>query len=109
MLRILRFILNLQNTCRVDKNGIHQTEQRIAADCVAVIIYGQRRLGHKVPYTAAQGLFRFTTIAPAAGARQPVKVGYILHFGHQIAILSVDRQPVGLLNGEDMVIHGYFR
>ena len=87
--------------------GFHQTDRRFGADCVATLIYGQRRLGHKVPYVAPHGLFRYIEPIPARNSLQPVQVGDVLHFGHQTAILSQDKKPFGILNKDDMVIHAF--
>ena len=87
--------------------GFHQTDRRFGADCVATLIYGQRRLGHKVPYVAPHGLFRYIEPIPAKNNIQTIQVGDVLHFGHQTAILSQDKKPFGILNKDDMVIHAY--
>lgn len=87
--------------------GSHQTDRRFGADCVATLIYGQRRLGHKVPYVAPHGLFGYIEPIPARNSNQPVQVGDILHFGHQTAILSQDKKPFGILSENDMVIHAH--
>lgn len=81
----------------------HQTDERLGADCVALVIYGQRRLGRKVPYVAPAALYRFTT-AVGAGAVQP---GDVLHFGFQTAVLSRDVPPVGVLSLDDLVLHTF--
>ena len=87
--------------------GYHQTDYRLGADCVATLVYGQRRIGHKVPYVAPQGLFKYIQPIMPIGDTQPIKLGDILHFGHQTAVISQDKEPIGYLNGTDMVIHAY--
>lgn len=88
--------------------GEHQTDAGLGADCVALVIYGQRRLGRKIPYMAPTALKRYTTLVPrdTSGA-QPVAEGDILHFGFQTAVVSSDRQRPGLLDNEDLIIHTY--
>lgn len=91
-------------------DGKHQTESRLGADCVAVLVYGQRRLGNKVPYMAPPALIRYTSVVPRLTPEgQPVKSGDILYFGFQTAVVSVDRNRIGLLDEEDLIIHTYHR
>lgn len=88
--------------------GEHQTDAGLGADCVALVIYGQRRLGRKIPYMAPTALKRYTTLVARDGAgEQPVAEGDILHFGFQTAVVSSDRQRLGLLDDEDRIIHTY--
>lgn len=88
--------------------GEHQTDAGLGADCVALVIYGQRRLGRRVPYMAPSALKRYTAlVAREAAGEQPVAVGDILHFGFQTAVVSVDRNRMGQLDDEDLVIHTY--
>lgn len=88
--------------------GEHQTDAGLGADCVALVIYGQRRLGRTIPYMAPTALKRYSTLVPRnAAGEQPVAEGDILHFGFQTAVVSSDRQRPGLLDDEDQVIHTY--
>lgn len=78
----------------------HQTDLREAADCVAVVIYGQRRLGRAVPYVSPWGLWdRLTPVDD-----RPLERGDVLHWGWQTAIVSVDTAPLGVLDAKDRVI-----
>ena len=63
----------------------HQTDLREGADCVSTLIYGQRRLGRRIPYVGPAGLDRFTALVPAKRGEQPIRVGDVLHFGAQTA------------------------
>ena len=85
----------------------HQTDLRLGADCVATLIYGQRRLGRSIPYVGPAGLDRFTQRVPRKDNQQPIAQGDILHFGAQTAVVSKDLPPIGLLNKEDLIIHSY--
>ena len=83
----------------------HQTDLRLAADCVATVVYGKRRMGHQVGYFAPKGLLRYLVeIEPTS-----VMVGDVLHFGFQTALLSKDTEPIGVLNGSDIVLHSYHK
>jgi len=54
-----------------------EVDERLGADCVALVIYGRRRLGRRVPYVSPRGLAKLT--ARVAAGRSP-------------AILPGDRQ-----------------
>lgn len=87
----------------------HQTDLREGADCVSTVIYGQRRLGRRIPYVGPAGLDRFTALVPAKRGEQPIRVGDVLHFGAQTAVVSQDLPPLGVLGPEDRVIHAHHR
>ncbi len=92
--------------------GHHQTDLRRGADCVALVIYGQRRLDRPIPYVAPSALDRYATevgrasSTARAGAIE-VRTGDILHFGFQTAVLSQDRGRIGRLDDDDRVLHTY--
>lgn len=88
--------------------GAHQTDAHLGADCVALAIYGQRRLGRNIPYMAPPALKRYArVVAPIANEGQPVKKGDILFFGFQTAVISQDRNRIGFLDEDDLIIHTY--
>ncbi|MCA9568609.1 MAG: hypothetical protein KC656_12240 [Myxococcales bacterium] len=83
---------------RLDRG--HQTDLREAADCVAVVIYGRRRMGEEVPYVSPHGLWSF--LEPADDL--PAEAGDVLHWGWQTGILAVDTAPFGVLDATDRVL-----
>jgi hypothetical protein len=86
----------------------HQTEAQLGADCVAVVVYGRRRMGCPTPYVAPAGLFKLAKPVPATKQGKPrVEAGDILHFGFQTAVLAQDNPPIGELDDGDLVIHAY--
>ena len=89
----------------------HQTDVGLGADCIAAVIYGKRRSGHKIPYFAPPRLYNLTTkLGDSANiTKVKIKKGDILHFGFQTAIISNDVAPVGLLDDGDMIIHSYHK
>jgi len=90
------------------EDGRHQTDLRLASDCVAVVIYGRRRLGMQVPYMAPSALPRYMKeVGQKEDGRRKVRVGDVLYFGFQTAVLSKDVAPIGVLNDQDLVIHAY--
>ncbi len=90
----------------------HQTDLRLAADCVALVVYGRRRMGEAVPYAAPPMLrnrLEFVGSAPALMSEVgtvadvgEVKPGDVLHFGFQTAVLSRDFPPIGRLDAGDL-------
>lgn len=84
-------------------DGTHQTDARLGADCVALVLYGRRRLGRHVPYGAPATLARYTTPVGTG----PVRRGDVLHFGFQTALLAEDRPPLGTLDAGDLVLHTF--
>ncbi len=92
----------------------HQTDARIAADCVALVIYGRRRLGEAVPYVSPTRLRRSLELVarhdpsrPLAGEIIPIQPGDVLHFGFQTAVVARDNPPLGALDPTDVIIHTY--
>ncbi|WP_164000178.1 hypothetical protein [Pyxidicoccus caerfyrddinensis] len=83
-------------------DGRHQTDARLGADCVALTIYGRRRLGEAMPYVAPSALHRFTWRVTG-----PVRAGDVLHFGFQTAVLAEDRAPMGVLDAGDLILHTF--
>lgn len=83
-------------------DGRHQTDARLGADCVALVVYGRRRLGERIPYVAPRALYRYTDLV--AG---PIQRGDVLNFGFQTAILAEDRGRPGVLDAPDLVLHSY--
>ena len=87
----------------------HQTDLQLGADCVALVIYGMRRKGFQIPYVAPTALSRFMTVisdADGTGARR-IRVGDVLNFGFQTAVVAEDREPLGVLSDNDLIIHTY--
>ena len=81
---------------------------RLGADCVALVIYGQRRLGKNIPYVAPSLLAHYAEqVPPLQSGAQPVRPGDILHFGFQTAVLFEDNPPSGQLSDNDIVIQTY--
>ncbi|HMF41055.1 MAG TPA: hypothetical protein VKQ32_10180 [Polyangia bacterium] len=95
-----------------------EVDERLGADCVALVIYGRRRLGRRVPYVSPRGLEKLTArVAAGRFPRDrppastpplvPVRVGDIVHFGFQTAVVVEDRPPLGVLTEHDVIIHSF--
>ena len=92
----------------------HKTALRLGADCVALVIYGRRRMGEHIPYYAPRALPKVMHkiaegqfVPGAAPPRIPIAVGDVLHFGHQTAVVSVDREPLGELGPNDLILQTF--
>jgi len=97
-----------------------EVDRRVGADCAALVVYGQRRLGHRVRYVSPRGLEKLTArVAAGRFPRHrappvsrpppavPIRVGDIVHFGFQTAVVVEDRPPRGALTEADVIIHSY--
>jgi len=89
--------------------GMHQTDLRKGADCVALILYARRRLGDAVPYVAPPRLYDFTRKIgdKSTVSRARIETGDILHFGFQTAIVAEHRSNKVGLDDNDLIIHTY--
>jgi cell wall-associated NlpC family hydrolase len=99
----------------------HQTERMEGADCADFVVYGMRRLGHRVPYTYSEGLRAHGRRLGAGTARadgvyvdargvplpfpQP---GDLVLFPRHVGALSQDRGVPGVLDQDDLMMHTLF-
>lgn len=79
----------------------HQTDLRLGADCAALAIYGQRRMGRHRPYHGPKSVWQNTKII------QIPRPGSILHFGFQVSIFYEDRGKIGSVDEEDLLLHAF--
>ena len=75
----------------------HLTDQRVAADCVAFVIYGKRRQGFPVRYVGPWAIHDYFRKVPA----DSLLPGDVLHFGPHVCVLAEDRARPGQLDPED--------
>jgi hypothetical protein len=99
----------------------HQSERLEGADCADLMIYGQRRLGNRLPYTWTGALPRVTSLI-ASGVRgsdgvyrdprgRPLpfpRVGDLLLFPRHVGALAADRGVPGVLDDRDVMMHTLF-
>lgn len=82
-------------------------------DCANFLIYAWRRMGRVLPWgSPAQLRTRLRTLSENAtvGSRVPmndeeIKTGLVIDFGRHVAALWEDREPKGVLDGNDLVVH----
>ena len=102
-------------------DGAHQTERMEGADCADFVVYGMRRLGHRVAYTWSEGLRGHGRRVGAGSARAdgvyvdqrgvPLpfpRPGDLLLFPRHVGALSQDRGVPGVLDQQDLMMHTLF-
>jgi hypothetical protein len=99
----------------------HQSERLEGADCADLMVYGQRRLGNKVPYSWTGALPGVTDLI-AAGTRgddgvyrdkrgEPIpfpRLGDLMLFPRHVGALAADRGKPGILDDQDLMMHTLF-
>lgn len=85
-------------------DGRNQSDLLIGSDCADFIIYGRRRAGKKAQYTSSYDIDKQ---APELKAGVPARVGDLVHFPsmRHVAILFEDREPVGVVTEDDLILH----
>lgn len=88
----------------------HQTDLLIGSDCADLAVYGQRRLGRKVPYVSTWTISDHAplqAVVEAPGQRVAAKEGDLLLFPRtrHVGVLYEDRPPKGVLGEEDLLLH----
>jgi len=99
----------------------HQSERLEGADCADLMVYGQRRLGNKVPYSWTGALPQVTDLL-SAGTRSPdgiyrdqrgtplpfPRLGDLMLFPRHVGALAADRGTPGILDDQDLMMHTLF-
>lgn len=102
-------------------DATHESERLEGADCADFVVYGERRLGHRIAYTYTGGLPQVTKLL-AAGTRgddgvyrdahgHPLPFGApgdIVLFPRHVGVLVEDRGTPGVLDDQDVMMHALF-
>ena len=87
-------------------------ETNLGADCANFIVYALRRQGWRVPWSDPKRLGdSLELVAPSAApgtakiSADDLQRGTIVHLGTHVAAVMEDRQPVGVLDENDLVAH----
>ena len=87
-------------------------ETDLGADCANFVVYAMRRQGMAVPWSDPKQLReRLEVIAQSAApgtatiTNEDLQRGMIVHLGTHVAAVMEDRQPVGILDENDLVAH----
>ena len=85
-------------------DGRNQSDLLIGSDCADLIIYARRRSGKKAEYTSSYEIDRQ---APLLKEGKTPKAGDLVHFpaSRHVAILFEDRDPVGQVDENDLILH----
>jgi cell wall-associated NlpC family hydrolase len=99
----------------------HQTERMEGADCADFVVYGMRRMGHRIAYTWSEGLREHGrrlgagtlgaggVYVDAGGVPLPFpRPGDLVIFPRHVGALSQDRGVPGVLDSADLMMHTLF-
>jgi hypothetical protein len=96
----------------LSENSDTGPETNLGADCANFVVYAMRRQGQRVPWSdpkrLREGLDLVTqSVAPGAAqiGAEDLQRGTIVHLGTHVAAVMEDRQPVGILDENDLVAH----
>src|SRR6476660_4725559 len=87
-------------------------ETNLGADCANFVVYALRRQGQRIPWSDPKRLRQhLDLIASSATPGRPritaedLQRGTIVHLGTHVAAVIEDRNPIGLLDENDLVAH----
>ena len=87
-------------------------ETNLGADCANFLVYALRRQGQRIPWSDPKQLRQhLDLIARSATPGTPritaedLRRGTIVHFGTHVAAVIEDRNPMGILDENDLVAH----
>jgi len=96
----------------LSENSDTGAETNLGADCANFVVYALRRQGHRVPWSDPKRLredldlvTRSATPGTARISAEDLQRGTIVHLGTHVAAVMEDRQPVGILDENDLVAH----
>src|SRR6266478_2702117 len=88
------------------------SETNLGADCANFVVYALRRQGHRVPWSDPKQLRDHLDLVARSAMRSTAKItaedlqrGMIIHLDTHVAAVMEDRQPVGILDGNDLIAH----
>src|SRR5215813_814689 len=87
-------------------------ETNLGADCANFVVYALRRQGQRIPWSDPKQLrqrldliARSTTPGIARITAEDLQQGTIVHLGMHVAAVIEDRNPVGILDENDLLAH----
>src|SRR5262245_38232299 len=87
-------------------------ETNLGADCANFVVYALRRQGQRIPWSDPKQLrqhlnpiARSTTAGTPRITAEDLQQGVIVHLGTHVAAVIEDREPVGILDENDLVAH----
>jgi Bacterial capsule synthesis protein PGA_cap len=96
----------------LSENSNTGPETNLGADCANFVVYALRRQGQRVPWSDPKRLRDHLDLVARSAALGTAKIsaedlnrGTIVHLGTHVAAIIEDRQPVGILDQNDLVAH----
>ena len=96
----------------LSENSNTGPETNLGADCANFVVYALRRQGQRVPWSDPRRLRDHLDLVARAAAPGTAKIsaedldrGAIVHLGTHVAAIMEDREPVGILDQNDLVAH----
>ena len=96
----------------LSENSDTGPETNLGADCANFVIYALRREGRRIPWSDPKRLrehldlvARSATPGTAKITAEDLQRGMIIHLDTHVAAVMEDRQPVGILDENDLVAH----
>src|SRR4030095_6648684 len=96
----------------LSENSDTGPETNLGADCANFVVYALRRQGRRVPWSDPKELrddldlvARSATPGMVHVSADDLQGGTIVHLGTHVAAVMEDRQPVGILDENDLVAH----
>jgi poly-gamma-glutamate capsule biosynthesis protein CapA/YwtB (metallophosphatase superfamily) len=97
---------------QLSENSDTGPETNLGADCANFVVYALRRQGQRVPWSDPKKLrddldvdARSAVPGTAKITAEDLQRGTIVHLGTHVAAVMEDRQPVGILDENDLVAH----
>ncbi|HEU5247633.1 MAG TPA: CapA family protein [Candidatus Udaeobacter sp.] len=96
----------------LSENSDTGPETNLGADCANFIVYALRRHGQRVPWSDPKRLRVYLDLIAQSAMPSTARItaedlqrGTIVHLGTHVAAVMEDRQPVGVLDENDLVAH----
>jgi poly-gamma-glutamate synthesis protein (capsule biosynthesis protein) len=87
-------------------------EANLGADCANFVVYALRRQGQRIPWSDPKQLRQHLNLVARAASPGIAKItaedlqrGTIVHLGTHVAAVIKDRNPIGILDENDLVAH----
>ena len=97
---------------QLSENSDTGPETDLGADCANFVVYAMRRQGTAVPWSDPKQLREHLDVIARSAAPgtatitgEDLQRGTIVHLGTHVAAVMEDRQPVGILDENDLVAH----
>src|SRR6266436_3447768 len=96
----------------LSENSDTGPETNLGADCANFVVYALRRQGLRVPWSDPKRLRDHLDLVACSAVPGIAKIsaedlqhGLIVHLDTHVAAVMEDRQPVGILDGNDLIAH----